>query len=107
MRETRGLIDSLVGYIENSLQEGKGEDKGVENCVCVLRNLSYQLYSEIPASVQMRLEGPTRAQDTRHNDPIGCFTPQSKKTKDVSHSSAVFYAPYWISYIIILKSSQT
>ncbi|KAL0189013.1 hypothetical protein M9458_016112, partial [Cirrhinus mrigala] len=55
---------------------------GLENCVCVLRNLSYQLYSEIPASVQMRLEGPSRAQDMRHNDPIGCFTPQSKKAKD-------------------------
>lgn len=82
MRETRGLVDSLVGYIQNSLQEGKGENKGVENCVCVLRNLSYQLYSEIPSSVQMRLEGPTRAQDTRHSDAIGCFTPQSKKAKD-------------------------
>ncbi|MCJ8747295.1 hypothetical protein PDJAM_G00151780 [Pangasius djambal] len=82
MRDTRGLVDSLVGYIQNSLQEGKSEDKGVENCVCVLRNLSYQLYSEIPTSVQQRLEGPTRAQDTRHSDAIGCFTPQSKKTKD-------------------------
>ncbi|XP_051755985.1 plakophilin-3 isoform X1 [Ctenopharyngodon idella] len=90
MRETRGLVDSLVGYIENSLQEGKVEDKGVENCVCVLRNLSYQLYSEIPASVQMRLEGPTRAQDTRHNDPIGCFTPQSKKAKDRSQELSTF-----------------
>uniref|UniRef100_A0A8C1SK51 Plakophilin 3b n=1 Tax=Cyprinus carpio TaxID=7962 RepID=A0A8C1SK51_CYPCA len=90
MRETRGLVDSLVGYIENSLLEGKGEDKGVENCVCVLRNLSYQLYSEIPTSVQMRLEGPTRAQDKRHNDPIGCFTPQSKKEKDRNQDLTTF-----------------
>ncbi|KAI4900041.1 hypothetical protein NFI96_028141 [Prochilodus magdalenae] len=82
MRETRGLVDSLVGYIENTLQEGKAEDKGVENCVCVLRNLSYQLYTEIPPSVQLRLEGPTRAQGTHHRDAIGCFTPQGKKTKD-------------------------
>ncbi|XP_017559028.1 plakophilin-3 isoform X1 [Pygocentrus nattereri] len=82
MRETRGLVDSLVGYIQNSLQEGKPEDKGVENCVCVLRNLSYQLYTEIPPSVQLRLEGPTRAQATHHRDAIGCFTPQGKKTKD-------------------------
>jgi len=27
MRESRGLVDSLVGYIKNSIQEGKGEDK--------------------------------------------------------------------------------
>lgn len=90
MRETRGLVDSLVGYIQNSLQEGKGENKGVENCVCVLRNLSYQLYSEIPSSVQMRLEGPTRAQDTRHSDAIGCFTPQSKKAKDRNQDLTTF-----------------
>uniref|UniRef100_W5KF80 Plakophilin 3 n=1 Tax=Astyanax mexicanus TaxID=7994 RepID=W5KF80_ASTMX len=82
MRETRGLVDSLVGYIQNSLEEGKYEDKGVENCVCVLRNLSFQLYTEIPPSVQLRLEGPTRAQDSHRRDAIGCFTPQGKKTKD-------------------------
>ncbi|XP_053348416.1 plakophilin-3 [Clarias gariepinus] len=82
MRETRGLVDSLVGYIKNSLHEGKAEDKGVENCMCVLRNLSYQLYSEIPISVRQRLDGPTRAQGTQRSDAIGCFTPQSKKTKD-------------------------
>ncbi|XP_076854685.1 plakophilin-3 [Brachyhypopomus gauderio] len=82
MRETRGLVDSLVGYIHNSLQEGKPEDKGLENCVCVLRNLSYQLYTEIPQSVHLRLEGPTRAHATHNRDAISCFSPQSKKTKN-------------------------
>ncbi|XP_062845582.1 plakophilin-3 isoform X2 [Trichomycterus rosablanca] len=82
MRDTRGLVDSLVGYIQNSLQEGQTENKGVENCVCVLRNLSYQLYLEIPTSVQQRLEGTTRAQNTRHSDAISCFNPQSKKKKE-------------------------
>lgn len=60
--------------------------QGVENSVCVLRNLSYQLYSEMPTAVQLRLEGPTRGQDDLKNDPIGCFTPQSKKAKDVRGS---------------------
>ncbi|KAI5088701.1 plakophilin-3-like [Silurus meridionalis] len=82
MRDTRGLVECLVGYIQNSLQEGKVENKGVENCVCVLRNLSYQLYCEIPTSVLQRLEGPSRAHDTHRRDTIGCFNPQSKKTKD-------------------------
>uniref|UniRef100_A0A3B4A9M5 Uncharacterized protein n=1 Tax=Periophthalmus magnuspinnatus TaxID=409849 RepID=A0A3B4A9M5_9GOBI len=81
MRETHGLVDSLVGYIEASLEDGKTEDKGVENAVCVLRNLSYQLYNEMPPSTLMRLEGPTRGQDTGKAEPIGCFTPQSKKAK--------------------------
>ncbi|XP_053175666.1 plakophilin-3a [Scomber japonicus] len=81
MRETNGLVDALVTYIKASLDENKGEDKGVENAVCVLRNLSYQLYSEMPPSALLRLEGPTRAQDSG-KDSIGCFTPQSRKAKN-------------------------
>ncbi|XP_024274863.2 plakophilin-3 isoform X1 [Oncorhynchus tshawytscha] len=82
MRDMRGLVDSLVAYIQNSLQDEKSEDKGVENAVCVLRNLSYQLYSEIPPSTLLRLEGPTWARATTGTESIGCFTPQSKKAKE-------------------------
>ncbi|XP_026858963.2 plakophilin-3a [Electrophorus electricus] len=85
MRETNGLVKALVGYIDNCLQDSRVEEKGVENAMCVLRNLSYQLYSEIPPSVQMRLEGPNRAQASSRGDAIGCFTPQSKKAKDAQH----------------------
>uniref|UniRef100_A0A6Q2XQQ8 Plakophilin 3b n=1 Tax=Esox lucius TaxID=8010 RepID=A0A6Q2XQQ8_ESOLU len=83
MRETSGLVDALVGYVKASLEDGKVEGKGVENTVCVLRNLSYQLYSEIPPSALLRLEGPSRDQDTSFSQAIGCFTPQSKKLKNV------------------------
>uniref|UniRef100_A0A8C1PQ11 Plakophilin 3a n=1 Tax=Cyprinus carpio TaxID=7962 RepID=A0A8C1PQ11_CYPCA len=82
MRGTRGLIDALVGYIQKSLQDSKVEEKGVENAVCVLRNLSFQLYSEIPQSALLRLEGPSRAQSSSKGEAIGCFTPNSKKAKD-------------------------
>ncbi|CDQ64864.1 unnamed protein product [Oncorhynchus mykiss] len=82
MRDMRGLVDSLVAYIQNSLQDEKSEDKGVENAVCVLSNLSYQLYSEIPPSTLLRLEGPTWARATTGTESIGCFTPQSKKAKE-------------------------
>ncbi|XP_041131809.1 plakophilin-3-like isoform X2 [Polyodon spathula] len=81
MRECRGLVDSLVSYIQRSVETGKTEDKGVENAVCTLRNLSFQLYTEIPPSASMRLEGPHRGQDKGQGDVIGCFNPQSKKTK--------------------------
>ncbi|KAM8890720.1 plakophilin-3a [Spinachia spinachia] len=82
MRETHGLVDSLVGYVDGSLKENKTEDKGVENAVCVLRNLSYQLYSEMPPSAMMRLEGPTRAEGSGKGEAIGCFTPQSRKSQN-------------------------
>lgn len=38
----------------------------------------------MPPSAMARLEGPTRGQDTGKVEPIGCFTPQSKKAKNVS-----------------------
>ncbi|XP_051548779.1 plakophilin-3-like [Myxocyprinus asiaticus] len=82
MREMRGLVDALVGYVKKCLDDSKVEEKGVENAVCVLRNLSYQLYSEIPPSALARLEGPSRAQGSSKGEAIGCFTPQSKKAKD-------------------------
>ncbi|XP_051917123.1 plakophilin-3a isoform X2 [Hippocampus zosterae] len=82
MRQTHGLVDSLVNYIKASLEENKAEDKGVENAVCVLRNLSYQLYSEMPPSALIRLEGPSRAEGSGKGEAIGCFTPQSKKANN-------------------------
>lgn len=81
MRDTPGLVDSLVSYIKTCLEDSKTEDKGVENAVCIMRNLSYQLYSEIPPSMAHRLEGPTRDQDTGKGGGIGCFTANSKKHK--------------------------
>ncbi|XP_041074391.1 plakophilin-3-like isoform X2 [Polyodon spathula] len=81
MRECRGLVDSLISYTQCSVENGKAEDKGVENTVCILRNLSFQLYTEIPPLASMQLEGPSRGQDEEPGDVMGCFTPQSRKTK--------------------------
>ncbi|XP_051975184.1 plakophilin-3-like isoform X2 [Xyrauchen texanus] len=82
MRERHGLVDALVGYVQKSLNDSKVEENGVENAVCALRNLSYQLYNEIPPSTLARLEGPSRAQSSSKGEAIGCFAPQSKKAKD-------------------------
>ncbi|XP_077376449.1 plakophilin-3-like [Festucalex cinctus] len=79
MRDTPGLVDSLVSYIQ---QEVEGDDKGLENSVCVLRNLSYQLYSELPHSVRLRLEGPGRGSAPREAQPIGCFTMYGKRNAE-------------------------
>ncbi|XP_026031390.1 plakophilin-3a isoform X2 [Astatotilapia calliptera] len=80
MRETTGIVESLVNYIKACLKTNRADEKGVENSVCILRNLSYQLYSELPSSVLARIE-PNRDQDNGLGESIGCFTPQSRKTK--------------------------
>lgn len=57
----------------------------MENAVCVLRNLSYRLYDEMPPSSLQRLEGHRRnAGGTMTGELVGCFSPQSKKAREVS-----------------------
>ncbi|XP_049508603.1 plakophilin-3 isoform X1 [Panthera uncia] len=85
MRECHGLVDALVTYINHALDVGKCEDKSVENAVCVLRNLSYRLYDEMPPSALQRLEGRGR-RDTAGAPPgevVGCFTPQSRRLREL------------------------
>ncbi|XP_053117555.1 plakophilin-3 isoform X2 [Hemicordylus capensis] len=84
MRECHGLVDSMVNYINSSLEVGKSEDKSVENAVCVLRNLSYRLYDEMPPSSLQRLEGQKRSDGaTVTSELVGCFSPQSKKVREL------------------------
>ncbi|XP_054580638.1 plakophilin-3 [Eptesicus fuscus] len=85
MRECHGLVDALVTYINQALDVGKCEDKSVENAVCVLRNLSYRLYDEMPPSALQRLEGRGR-RDMAGAPPgevVGCFTPQSRRLREL------------------------
>ncbi|XP_048829127.1 plakophilin-3-like isoform X2 [Brienomyrus brachyistius] len=90
MRDTPGLVDSLVGYIQGCLQDDSVNGKGVENSICVLRNLSYQVYSEMQPSTLRRLEGPSRSEDRNINPVISCFTPQSRKAKNALSSDVSF-----------------
>lgn len=59
--------------------------QSVENAVCVLRNLSYRLYDEMPPSSLQRLEGHRRNNSSMvTGELVGCFSPQSKKAREVS-----------------------
>ncbi|KAM9410662.1 plakophilin-3-like [Pholidichthys leucotaenia] len=84
MRDMPGLVDSLVTYIQ---QEEGADDKGLENSLCVMRNLSYQLYSELPPSIKIRLEGPTRASANTDIDAIGCFALHARKKAELLHQN--------------------
>ncbi|CAJ1048672.1 plakophilin-3-like [Xyrichtys novacula] len=79
MRDMQGLVDSLVSYIQH---EERADDKGLENSLCVMRNLSYQLYMELPPSVRIRLEGPKTDLYSRHSNAIGCFSQYSPKKQE-------------------------
>lgn len=57
-----------------------------------MRNLSYKLYAELPPSVRLRLEGPTRASASGKGEAIGCFTLYNKKDTQVRLSTHILNA---------------
>uniref|UniRef100_A0A8C8REM2 Plakophilin-1 n=1 Tax=Pelusios castaneus TaxID=367368 RepID=A0A8C8REM2_9SAUR len=48
MRSYPGLIDSVMTYTQNCVAANRPDDKSVENCICILHNLSYRLDAEVP-----------------------------------------------------------
>ncbi len=50
LRECDGLVDSLVYLVKKAIEKANIDNKSVENCVCVLRNLSYRAQVSISLS---------------------------------------------------------
>ncbi|TNM90490.1 hypothetical protein fugu_002779 [Takifugu bimaculatus] len=73
------LTEKVLVPLCNSTALNASEREIFYNTTGCLRNLSYQLYSELPPSVRLRLEGPRRATSIKDSEAIGCFTLYSKK----------------------------
>ncbi|KAL6119620.1 pkp1 [Pungitius sinensis] len=81
MRQCRGLIDSLMNYVQSCVAEENPDDKSVENCACILHNLTYQLEEESPVCFN-KFQPPPEGQDGGRTSPtIGCFSPKSSKAQ--------------------------
>ncbi|XP_034065063.1 plakophilin-1 [Gymnodraco acuticeps] len=79
MRDCSGLINSLMSYIQSCVAEDNPDDKSVENCACILHNLTYQLEEESPGCYS-KFQPAGRKSST-----IGCFSPKSSKAqKEIS-----------------------
>uniref|UniRef100_A0A8C2XT92 Catenin delta 1 n=1 Tax=Cyclopterus lumpus TaxID=8103 RepID=A0A8C2XT92_CYCLU len=48
LRECTGLVDSLMYIVQSQINLKHVDNKLVENCVCLLRNLSYHVHREVP-----------------------------------------------------------
>ncbi|KAM6388752.1 catenin delta-1 isoform 3-T3 [Rhynochetos jubatus] len=48
LRECDGLVDALIYIVQSEIGQKDADSKLVENCVCLLRNLSYHVHREIP-----------------------------------------------------------
>ncbi|XP_056607416.1 plakophilin-1 [Triplophysa dalaica] len=87
MRNSKGLIDSLMRYIETCIINDNPDNQALENCVCILHNLTYQLETEMPSafSKMNALASHTRNRSSSSDaGPIGCFSSQSQKVQQES-----------------------
>ncbi|XP_031759538.1 transcription factor E2F7 isoform X5 [Xenopus tropicalis] len=85
MRECDGLTDALLYVIQSALGSSDIDSKTVENCVCILRNLSYRLAAETSQGQQMGTDeldgllcGENNGKDTESS---GCWGKKKKKKK--------------------------
>ncbi|XP_076862933.1 plakophilin-2 [Brachyhypopomus gauderio] len=86
LRDCDLLIDCLVYYIRGTIADYKPDDKALENCVCILHNLTYQYESEVPETPIPVLREPQQNLAVEPQ-PHGCFSVKSPKiTEAQSHS---------------------
>ncbi|XP_047439689.1 plakophilin-1 isoform X2 [Mugil cephalus] len=81
LRKCRGLVDSLVAYLKDSLEAEDTDGDSVENCVCILHNLTFQLQAEAPAlfnRITALVQTVNSNQSQGEISPIGCFSSQNK-----------------------------
>ncbi|XP_026128833.1 armadillo repeat protein deleted in velo-cardio-facial syndrome homolog [Carassius auratus] len=50
LRDCDGLVDALLHALYSAVANRDINNKSVENCVCILRNLSYHLHKEVPGA---------------------------------------------------------
>ncbi|XP_076133460.1 plakophilin-1 [Alosa pseudoharengus] len=83
MRDCNGLIDALVTYVQSCVTIENADEMSVENCVCILHNLTYQLETEAPEQfTKYNGFSETRADANKKSTTMGCFSPKSKKIQN-------------------------
>uniref|UniRef100_W5M3A7 ARVCF delta catenin family member b n=1 Tax=Lepisosteus oculatus TaxID=7918 RepID=W5M3A7_LEPOC len=74
LRECEGLVDALLHALQSAVGKKDMDNKSVENCVCIMRNLSYHVHKEVP--------GAEKFLEPTANQAPGSGGPQRKKKDD-------------------------
>ena len=114
LRECEGLVDSVLYLVKKAIEKAYIDNKSVENCVCVLRNLSYRSQEIEDPNYDKKqilvgaaganggasgaaggaqgangtgLTGETRAGAKPNSDNLGCFGAGKAKRKDSAQAT--------------------
>ncbi|XP_053477842.1 catenin delta-1 isoform X1 [Ictalurus furcatus] len=80
LRECTGLVDSLMYIVQSQINCKDVDNKLVENSVCLLRNLSYQVHREVPGCERYLETAPVNQGPAPASHKGSCFS--SRKGKD-------------------------
>uniref|UniRef100_A0A8C1MXM4 ARVCF delta catenin family member a n=1 Tax=Cyprinus carpio TaxID=7962 RepID=A0A8C1MXM4_CYPCA len=56
LRECDALVDALLPALYSAVAKRDINNKSVENCVCILRNLSYHVHKEVPGAEKFHIQ---------------------------------------------------
>ncbi|XP_029018584.1 ARVCF delta catenin family member b isoform X2 [Betta splendens] len=78
LRECEGLVDALLHALQSAVGKKDMDNKSVENCVCIMRNLSYHVHKEVPGAEKFQdpsaLQAPgSSGPQRKKKDDAGCF----------------------------------
>uniref|UniRef100_A0A8C4PCU0 ARVCF delta catenin family member n=1 Tax=Dromaius novaehollandiae TaxID=8790 RepID=A0A8C4PCU0_DRONO len=85
LRECDGLVDALLHALQSAVGKKDTDNKSVENCVCIMRNLSYHVHKEVPGADKYQELDASQTMSTggsqkKKKDDAGCFG--GKKAKE-------------------------
>ncbi|XP_073531699.1 splicing regulator ARVCF isoform X3 [Phyllobates terribilis] len=88
LRECDGLVDALLHALQSAVSKKDTDNKSVENCVCIMRNLSYHVHKEVPGADRFHdLDGNLHSgiggQQKKKKDDAGCFGGKKAKGKKI------------------------
>uniref|UniRef100_A0A8C8YSS5 Catenin delta 1 n=1 Tax=Prolemur simus TaxID=1328070 RepID=A0A8C8YSS5_PROSS len=124
LRECDGLVDALIFIVQAEIGQKDSDSKLVENCVCLLRNLSYQVHREIPQAERYQEAPPNVANNTGPHaascfgakkgkgkkpieDPANDTVDFPKRTSPARGYELLFQPEVIRIYISLLKESKT
>ncbi|XP_029707305.1 catenin delta-1 isoform X2 [Takifugu rubripes] len=79
LRECTGLVDSLMYIVQSQIDCKDVDNKLIENCMCLLRNLSYHVHHEIPGSERYQEAVPINQGPAPSSQKGGCFSSRKGK----------------------------
>ncbi|XP_044044828.1 catenin delta-1 isoform X2 [Siniperca chuatsi] len=88
LRECTGLVDSLMYIVQSQVDCKDVDNKLIENSMCLLRNLSYQVHREIPGYERYQETVPLNQGPAPSSQKGSCFSSRKSKGRKDDDAAA-------------------